>query len=529
MKILLIKPLNPTGSGYTTKFGFLPTPLGLMDLAAEARIAGNHEVRIIDMEADNLNEDQILQTIFQWKPDIIGMTLHATAAHAFSQVLALDIKRRYRPLIVAGGHQATFVPEQLLENGFDVIVLGEGDETFRDIIEAYEAGNTFENIPGIVFRNGNTNIRTKPRNLIEDLDRLPLPAFDLVDRTRYTFKIFGNDSVATIETSRGCPYACDFCSVTPTWGNKWRNKSNDRIMEELRMVKKYGYKWVFFTDDIFIVYPNIKQRSELFDRMIEEDLDLKFITQIRADVTAKNPDIIEKAAKAGMTISFIGIESGSEETLKKMHKGIMTDSSINAVKVLEKNNIVTLGGMMLGAPYESLRDMLKTIKFSKILARAGIDAIQLSTYTPLPGTRIFLNALKNRQIFTFDWSRYDVLTPVMKTKVNPAIMQIVSAYGYYSFYIYKWLADKLRNVRAVGYKNDILTNAERFIMKMMPSYIADILKLPEQIIRTASLYRAGMRNKNYPGDDFVNQLIRDSDSIIYNETTLKNPYYKIKT
>ncbi|CAC11633.1 P-methyltransferase related protein [Thermoplasma acidophilum] len=528
MKVLLIKPLNPTGSGYTTKFGFLPTPLGLQVLAAQARAIGINDVRIVDMEADDLTADQMVEYVERWRPDVIGITLHATAAHAFSQDLAKRIKAIYNPLIVAGGHQATFVPGELLDNGFDIIVLGEGDEAFRDVLEHYRDNADFSDIPGIIFKSGNMKIRTEKRELIDDLDRLPIPAFDLVDKERYTFKVFGEGSVATVETARGCPYACDFCSVTPTWGNKWRNKSNDRIMEELRIVKSLGYRWVFFTDDIFVVYPNVKQRSDLFDRIIEEDLGLKFIVQMRADVTSKNPDLIRKASQAGLTIAFLGIESGSEEVLKAMHKGIMTSASVNAVKILTQNNIVVLGGMMLGAPYESFRDMMKTIKFSRVLARAGIDAIQISTYTPLPGTRIFLDALRKNEIFTLDWSRYDILTPVAKTRVNPAIIQALTAYGYYSFYAYKWLHDRLHEVRAVGFKDQIMMNAQKFIMRMMPSYIKDIFRLPSDIMKTAILYRNGIR-KRIATDEHVRELIADSSSIVYKETDVKNPYFKIKT
>ncbi|BAB59722.1 Mg-protoporphyrin IX monomethyl ester oxidative cyclase [Thermoplasma volcanium GSS1] len=527
MKVLLIKPLNPTGSGYTTKFGFLPTPLGLEDLAGEARVVGIKDVKIVDMEADELTLNEMVAYIDRWRPDVIGITLHATAAHSFSQQLATQVKSIYNPLIVAGGHQATFVPNQLLDNGFDVIVLGEGDETFREILKHYKDGIDFDNIPGIVFKRNGRKFRTKKRELIDDLDSLPIPAFDLVEPEKYTFKVFGEGSVATLETSRGCPYACDFCSVTPTWGNKWRNKSNERIMEELRIIKQLGYKWVFFTDDIFIVYPNVKQREDLFNRIIEEDLGLKFIVQMRADVTAKNPDLIKKAAQAGLTIAFLGIESGSEEVLKAMHKGIITDSSIRAVKVLEENNVVVLGGMMLGAPYERISDIRKTIKFSRILARAGIDAIQFSTYTPLPGTRIFLDSLRNKKIFTLDWSRYDILTPVAITKVNPAIIQALTAYAYYTFYIYKWLHDRLHSIRAVGFKDQIMLNAQKFILRMMPSYVKDILRLPSDVIKTALLYRNGLKHMDFD-QTTVNELLNDSSQIVYKETGTKNPYFKIK-
>lgn len=213
-----------------------------------------------------------------------------------------------------------------------------------ELTKAIENHEDFRQIKGIVYRNKDEEIvRTPPRPLIEDLDKLPMPALDLVEREKYPIKIFGDNQYATcIETSRGCPYACDFCSVTPTWGNKWRNKSNKRIIKELRLAKKLGYDWVFFVDDIFIVWPNRKQREELFKLMIDEDFNIRFITQMRADVTARNPELIKLAAEAGLRISFLGAESGSQEILKKMHKGLSVSDTVKAVKVLHDNGVLVL-------------------------------------------------------------------------------------------------------------------------------------------------------------------------------------------
>lgn len=526
---VLIRPSNKTGSGYLTKWGFLPAPLGLLSLAGEIlRIEGS-KVKIIDMEGDNLGIDDTVKRTLEFNPDMVGITLHATAAHNNAGLIARKIKEE-KPdtVVVAGGHHATFLPKEIIRAGFDISVLGEGDETIYEIASAVSDGKGFNEIKGIVYREGDRVVRNPPRALIADLDSLPFPPMWLLDPAKYTFKVFGKeDKVMCIETSRGCPYACDFCSVTPTWGNRWRNKSNSRILEEMRMALSYGYNWIFFTDDIFIVYPNVKHRRSLFNEIIEEDIRTKWIVQMRADVTSKNPDLIELGAKAGMKISFLGVESGSEEILKKMHKGEFTSQSEEAVKILSRNGIIVLIGMMIGAPYERIRDIITSIRFSRRLARSGADAIQFSIYTPLPGTRVFDDAIKNGSIFTLDWDRYDVITPVMRTRVGPVIDQIAQIYATYSFYVYKYFRSRLLNIQPQDEKKKLLDNALEFIMKMMPSYLRDIFGLPRFLMDTQRKYREGRRKLGID-EKQLEELMETSNKIVYDLSGTKNPYFMIK-
>ncbi|PSN93671.1 B12-binding domain-containing radical SAM protein [Candidatus Marsarchaeota G2 archaeon ECH_B_2] len=536
MKALLIRPSNPTGSAYLTKFGFLPTPLGLLQLAGDLLTIPGTEVRLVDMEADRANAtvEQLVDTAADYDPDLVGITIHATAAHTTSLRIASMIKER-RPdtVLVAGGHHATFLPYEMIRGGFDIAVLGEGDDSIIEIGERVKEGRGFGDVAGVVYRNERgAPVRTKPRPLIRDLDRLPIPAYHLVDKHSYTFKVFGDrDTVACVETSRGCPYACDFCSVTPTWGNKWRNKSNRRIIEELDIVQQLGYDWIFFTDDIFVVYPNVAQRMRLFDLMIERGYNFKWIAQMRADVTAKNPTLIRRAAEAGLRVGFLGIESGSPEILRKMHKGLFTPLSVKAVRTLSENGVVVLLGMMLGAPYESFHDMLTTIRFAWKLADAGADAVQFSLYTPLPGTRIFDDALRNNKLFTLDWDRYDLLTPVMRTRVHPAIVQLLQMFGNHSFYIRKYLKGHLIDTNwkttIKGYKRDLVLNAQKFMFDMMPTYIREFLGFPRHILKTTRLYHT--LAKLYPtSKEKIQELLEFSSKIIYLEVGGKNPYFMIK-
>ncbi len=214
-----------------------------------------------------------------------------------------------------------------------------------------------------------------------------------------------------------------------------------------------------------------------------------------------------------------------------MHKGLFTPLSVKAVRTLSENGVVVLLGMMLGAPYESFHDMLTTIRFAWKLADAGADAVQFSLYTPLPGTRIFDDALRNNKLFTLDWDRYDLLTPVMRTRVHPAIVQLLQMFGNHSFYIRKYLKGHLIDTNwkttIKGYKRDLVLNAQKFMFDMMPTYIREFLGFPRHILKTTRLYHT--LAKLYPtSKEKIQELLEFSSKIIYLEVGGKNPYFMIK-
>ncbi len=526
LKITLLRPINPSGSAYLKRFGFLPVPLGLIDLASMVADKNWAKVNIIDMEADDLGLDEVAEKIIDYGTDILGVTIHATSSHNVSLDIVKEVKEQKPVLAVAGGHHATFLPRTLIKDGFDVVVLGEGEGAFRELVENYYNGYPFDDINGIVYRNGENIVYTRKRKLIHDLDSLPLPTFELIDKSKYRFDLFGyGQYVGAMETSRGCPYACDFCSVTPTWGNIWRNKSNERILKELEILHKLGYNWVFFVDDIFIVQTNIKQRSDLFDKIIEKNYDMKFIVQMRADITSRYPELINKASQAGVKIAFIGAESGSPEVLKKMHKGIIPNQTIQAIRNLKKADMIVLVGTMMGAPYERFRDLWATFRMSRKLAKEGADALQVSIYTPLPGTRIMRDALENNLIIQGNWDGYDILTPVIKTRVGTAISQLMQLYTSYSFYFYKYIYGKIHRFNISRENELLIKNATQFMMNELNEYVREVLNLPRILLKTRLLES---RAAKIP-EGVVKELLESLQQPVYDTEGRKNPYFMVKS
>ncbi len=209
-----------------------------------------------------------------------------------------------------------------------------------------------------------------------------------------------------------------------------------------------------------------------------------------------------------------------------MHKGIFTPQSVKAVEILSKYGIITLGGMMLGAPYESISDMLATVRFSHKLADAGLDAVQFSMYTPLPGTRIFDDAVRKNLLFTIDWDRYDILTPVMRTRVHPVIAQIIQLYGHYSFYILKYIKGRINGKKpSTAQKEKLVKNAQKFIFNMFPEYLKDLARFPGFLYKTAKLYNS---KTVAISEKKMKELLEFSNNIIYEEVGGKNPYFMIK-
>lgn len=516
MKIVLVRPSHKTGSLFLKKLGFLPVPIGLLQLAGELLRSPENSVSVIDMEADEMSVEEVANQLKDLGPDLVGITLHATAAHN----TAIEIIRKTRELLpdtkfIAGGHHATFMSEELIDGGFDFVALGEGDETIAELVTALRDGTGVTGVRGLVYSDEGRATRTARRELIRNLDGLSLPAFHLVDPGKYKLETFGSDdSVICLETSRGCPYACDFCSVTPVWGNRWRSKSNGRIMEELEVASRLGYRWVFFTDDVFFAEAVIKERAKLFDTMIRRGLDIKWIAQTRPDAVVRHPDLIKKAALAGMRMAAIGVESGSRKTLRMMKKGLRPSVSHRAVEILDGNGILTLCSIMLGAPYETVGDMLQTIRFGSKLVNSGADLIQFTVYTPFPGTPVFYDAVRNSRLMTTDWERFDILTPVMRTKVSPAVIQLLQSFGVYYFQFKSYLRYKMRMQEMDPEKAALLGKATSYVLAKMGVYLLDMLGLPRRMKETMKLFE----NAGHDDAAYEKRLVASENSLIYSTT-----------
>jgi len=472
-------------------------PLAAAYLAAAAAEQG-WEVKFFDSIALNASRDQLASQILSFDPDVSAFIMNASSTADSSIKLARELKRQ-GGIIAAGGHHATFTYPSLLKRGFDVIFLGEGERTFGEFLRRMKEGDEWRSIRGIAYRDEEKVASTGMPDPVIRLDELPMPMFEVYDRERYKMGLLDAEgSTVTVETSRGCPYNCEYCSVTKMWGATWRFKSPKRVLEELKKVKDLGYKWVFFVDDNFIVPVKsfIQEKVEMLQEIIKSGLNsLRYIVQVRADFVARNEWLPPLLYEAGVRIAFLGIESGNPETLKHMRKNLNLNESAKAVQLLSQNGIIVHGGFILGAPYEDLKSMKRTVKFATSLLDYGLDSAQFSIYTPLPGTDAFKRAVTENSLLTLDWSLYDVLHPVMRTKVSPARVFLEQKLAHYRFFFIKGVKSfKSGSLfsKPVTEKQKMLSNGTKFIAKRTPLYLLGLLKLPFSALLLSLRLRKGI-------------------------------------
>jgi len=425
MNVLLISP--PTISAVKSVVGTTGPPLGLAYLASMIR--EEHDVRIVDSLAEEFAYKDVEKVIKRYDPDVIGIT-STTSMIPDAYIVAKMAKRINENVkVVMGGPHVTFVPKRTFEECpyVDFIVRGEGEITFKELIDALEKNKDPSNILGLSINLGDKVKNNPPRPLIKDVDTIPMPSYDLLPIEKYQVN---GVRFGTVMTSRGCPFNCAFCSSSLQFGKKWRGHSDSRVIEELKyLYEKYGIREIEFLDDTFTL--NRKRAIRIAERIRKEGLDISWSGSSRVDIFTE--EVAEAMKKGGCHTIFFGIESGSQKTLDFIGKGITPEQSVSAVKKAKRHEISALGAFVIGFPEETKEDIKKTIKLSK---KVGVDFAQFTIATPYPGTRLWKYALARKLILTFDWRKYTTLDPVMKLK-NFTAQQITKLFqkAYISFYL----------------------------------------------------------------------------------------------
>jgi radical SAM superfamily enzyme YgiQ (UPF0313 family) len=322
---------------------------------------------------------------------------------------AYQIAERFRKLgipVAIGGPHSTFLPEESLLYA-DYVVRGEGEETIVELIEHLESGEPLSSIKGLSYKNDdNTIVHNQARGLLENLDDAPIPNFSLVYK-------WEKARVVPIATSRGCPFDCKFCSVIHMFGRKYRYKSIDRVLAEIKAsAPKKGH--VFFIDDNFAA--NKKRTKALLRSLIENNIKIEWSAQVRTDV-ARDPELLDLMEKAGCFSVYIGFESINPKTLSLYNKGQGFEDIENAIRLVKKHNINIHGMFVLGSDTDDIQTIRNTEKFAKEL---DIDSIQFLMLTPLPGTPVFEELKSSERLIHTDWSKYDAHHAVFEPKLMTA-------------------------------------------------------------------------------------------------------------
>ncbi len=304
MKVLFTNsPLN-----FTHSHTFLQPDWPTLILPYLAGIAGNkHQIKLVDNMRFIFRSNDILEQIKNFHPDIVGFSIIAAIDICNTLRVIKEVRRKYPKIIIlAGGQAGSYYNELLIAGGVDFVVMGEAEITLKELLAAIEnKASDFSRISGIVYSDGNGMHRTMPRPFIRDLDESPFPAVNLMpDRIS---RWFPGRFTGAIEMSRGCPFECKFCAITQYWKRTFREKSNERIMEELRILKSRNRTHIYLADDNFAM--NARKYTDLFETVLKEGLNIKFFAQIRADTITDNQEMINMAAKAGMYGALVGFDT----------------------------------------------------------------------------------------------------------------------------------------------------------------------------------------------------------------------------
>ena len=417
-KIVLVNPPYVNFEGIKESAGHIE-PLNLLYLAAYLRENTDCEISILDAEAEGLSYTGIKNKLKKESPDIVGITFLTPTFKHVTKIAEIAKEVNSGCVVVVGGAHPTAFPEQVVEIlDIDFVVIGEGELTLLELVNAVRSEEkSFEHIDGLAYKSGNKIFLTSPRALIRDLDTIPFPARDLIDRRLYysapTKKVSSEKNSTLIFTGRGCPYNCIFCMSEVIWQRKVRYRSPKTVVDEIEeCVNKYGLREFNFIDDTFILTES--RVTKICREIKKRNLDISWICFGRANHVSSG--MLRELKKAGCKRISFGLESGSQEILNLMRKNITLEQSRNAVKMAKEEGLEVHASFMLGNIGETEETIKKTIKFAKELV---LDYATFFITTPIPGTDLYKIALEKGFISVNP--RWEDFAPI--TKGCPPLVQ----------------------------------------------------------------------------------------------------------
>jgi anaerobic magnesium-protoporphyrin IX monomethyl ester cyclase len=418
MKILFVEPLKDI---WFVMGEYTPPPFGLILLASYLeREVKDAEIEILDANADKLDWKDLEKRMKSSNPDIVASSSLATCnTYLTANVLAIAKKINPDILTVTGGIHFTATARESLDTypEIDVIVRGEGEQTFAELVKNAGTRSSFPKIKGIAYRNKGKIYNNPSRPLIENLDDLPYPGYHFVKDNihKYHFAAMGgrNRPYALIEGSRGCSCRCTFCTQWKFWQGRWRVKSPKRIADEMEFCySNYGSRLVWLTDDNF---GSGNRATNLTEELLKRGIpdDLMWFLQLRCDDVIKNRESLPKMRKAGLRWVMMGVESPRNSTLKNFKKGITANDSKKAVRILKENDIFSHAMFIIGERSDTSESIAHLREFANEL---DPDFAIFTALTPFPGTEIFEEAKRNEWIEDLNLSHYDMAHAVMPTE-----------------------------------------------------------------------------------------------------------------
>lgn len=424
MKIYLI---NPPSQNKVEYYQQPQNPhLGLAYLGGVLE-SQKRNFRVIDAKLLSLQIDETIKLFRNEPPDVVGLT-SVTSEIDSAHLAAAMIEKAYPACtIVIGGVHASAIPEETLRKypAFDIVVIGEGEYTFLELVEKLEGGEDIKNVKGIAFRNGAEVQLNPPRELISNLDEIPNPAWHL----------FPPSPQYMIMSTRGCPYSCTFCYRL--YGKKLRLRSPFKVIEEIEAIIDLAHpKSIAIVDATFGT--NRKHSEELMDLIIQKGINKKINWSAHTRVDIGDYEFFAKMKEAGCNYVGFGIESGDENILETTEKNITVREIKASVEAARKAGLATVGYYILGHPNETKTMAKKTIDLS---VKLKTDMVTYGIMVPWPGTEIYALAAQGKGGYRLITSNYSTYSKHFGTSLefgnfSSTYLNMLRILGYIKFYLY---------------------------------------------------------------------------------------------
>jgi anaerobic magnesium-protoporphyrin IX monomethyl ester cyclase len=467
MNVLLINP--PYAYTYGKMKALIPSypPIGLAYLAS---VLEKHEVSILDMPLNKMDEKGFKEYIEKKDFDIAMFTATTPTVNTVGRLCKIVKECNENITTVVGGSHPSALPEKTLKENkaVDIIVIGEGEKTAKELVNFLSKNKKLNKIKGICYKKDSKIVRTMARPFITNLDSLPLPRHDMLDLDSYTYWCQQGKKFSAIVTSRGCPYSCTFC-CRGAFGQFYRYRSVKSVIDEIKLLTELGVDEIHIIDDNFTMIEN--RSVKILDKIKSNfpELRIAFINGVRIDRINKN--LLTKMKKANVYYIGYGIESGNQKILDSIKKGITLSQAEKIVRLSKKIGIdIVACFFILGFPEETIKSISDTIRFAK---KIKPHFAKFSTLVPYPGTEIYEKLKREGRIETENWDKYGTYdTPVFRhPNLPPLEFMHLQKRAYTEFYLSNMLS--LISFGARWTKNPKLLR--RMIFGTVPNFLSLVL------------------------------------------------------
>jgi len=386
-------------------------PLQYVYLAGAARAAG-FDCEIYDAMSLDVGHEDIARKLDEARPDVVCLS-SITATLPDSLEVARAAKALGATTVMGGVHPSFMYRELLPEGLVDFVVVGEGERTLVELLQCLSAKDNPAKVAGLAFLRDGKVIVTPPRSRLASLDPMPM-AFDLLDWKTYTYFVKPRSRLGAVSSSRGCSYACAFCSQTQFWERSWRARSAECVASEIAMLRRdHGVDVVLLTDE----YPTADpvRWEALLDRLIELDLGVDLLLETRHQDIVRDRALLAKYARAGVVHVYVGIEATDQETLNLVNKETTVEEGKLALQLLDEHDLVSETSFVLGFPHETKEHVKQTLAIAR---EYNPDFAHFLAIAPWPYAQMWKDLAP--YVVSRDYRKYNLIDPVLK----PAAMTL---------------------------------------------------------------------------------------------------------